>query len=177
MTSSFDDHPGAGAHSFDPSDQLSDGGQMRYETMLPHLQLAVVREGRRRHVRRVALRVGATVSLVIVSGAALFSGLPDRTRTRVVDTGLRPPAEGDWPPSISIVRTKPGVVQRMAAASRIDPDDYTLDDRQLVAMLAAIGRPSGLIRSQGRTRLTHSVTDPLHAVRPEESQGPAAIEQ
>ncbi len=145
--------------SFDSADLLSDSGRARRDAMLPLLQAAVMREGRRRRVRRSVARGAATAALFILVGVALVNTWPTSHGPR----GPRDDLAVETPDSrgglITIVQIDPGALGRYTFIADIDPADYIVDDEEFVAALAAIGRPTGLIRSQGKIRLTHAVTD------------------
>lgn len=90
---------------------------------------------------------------------ALVNSWPTSHPPRVAQNDSSEGPRGRRLELVSIVQTDPGVLDRVAVSTSIDPAEYIVDNRQLVAMLAAIGRPAGLIRSQGRTWLTNAVTD------------------
>ena len=60
---------------------------------------------------------------------------------------------------ITIVRTDPSILERYVShtTSKIE----SINDETLLASLASLGRPAGLIRYDGRVRLTTDVTDVL----------------
>ncbi len=64
---------------------------------------------------------------------------------------------------IRIVQVEPGVARRFSTATRARsgalPQILYLNDAELLTTLAAAGRPTGLVRSEGRVWLTASVTD------------------
>ena len=154
-----DDVTGDAGAFLDSADQLSDAGRSRRDAMLPFLQAATVRQGRRRRVRRLAARGAMTASLSVAVVVALVNSWPTSSPTGVVQNdSLEGPQERRLE-LVSILRTDPGVLDRVAVRTSTDPAAYIVDDRQLVVMLAAIGRPAGLVRSQGRTWLTDAVTD------------------
>ncbi len=154
-----DDATGDAGAFLDPADQLSDVGRSRHDAMLPFLQAATVRQGRRRRVRRFAARGAVTASLSAAVVVALVNSWPTSNPPHVVQNDSSEGPQDRRLELVSIVQTDPGVLDRIAVNTSIDPAEYIVGDRQLVAMLAAIGRPTGLIRSQGRTWLTNAVTD------------------
>ena len=151
-----DQENGYGTASFDSPNDLSDSGRARRDAMLPLLEAAVVREGRRRRVRRSVARGVATAALFILVGVALVNTWPTSHRPGGLRDDL---TDGPPDPLITIVQIDPGALGRYTFIADIDPGDYIVDDKEFVAALAAIGRPAGLIRSEGKIRLTHAVTD------------------
>lgn len=128
----------------------------------------------RRRTRRRAL---ATMILVISAGtlAILALGRNNVTPAPPVasdDGGGSPRATLPQPSPeiteprhsiITIVRTDPDILERYvpSATSKIE----TLSDETLLASLASLGRPTGLIRYDGQVRLTNDVTDDLEIDR------------
>ena len=135
------------------------------DTMLPVLQGAVVREGRRRHVRRLAVRGAATASLILIVGIGLVNIRPTS------DDRLIPGPSKDSGTVVTILRSKPGALDRYSITASMNPAKYVIDDYDLMATLSAIGRPAGLVRSRGRTWLTTPVTDAALAPPVEEPGG------
>lgn len=136
---------------------LSGAGRARRDALLPVLEAAVVREGRRRRVRRYAMR-SATAAVLLAVGVGLVANWPSSQNQRLAGRGS---AEGPREAAGRVVtlHSRPGVLDRYVVATSFNPADYTMDDRTLVDTLAAIGRPAGLIRVSGRIRLTNPVTD------------------
>lgn len=154
------DRPGA-----DSTDSLSPVARARRDAMLPLLSEVVVCEGRRRGRRRVALRCTCLLAGAFVIGTTwvAFDGSASR---RI--TGLQHPgAEANWGGYrvVSILRSRPSALERFSVATSTSRTAYTIDDKQLVNALSAIGRPAGLIQSGDSIRFTEPVTDrEIHAV-------------
>ena len=112
---------------------------------------------RRRAMRRVRSAGGALVILL-----ALVVLLLPEPATRIEpgdsDGTNRIVAEAAPRSTVEIIRTDPGVLDRYAArpATRV----RIIDDDELLAELAAMNRPAGLIRMGGEVRLTADVVDP-----------------
>jgi hypothetical protein len=153
------DGNGRSAALIDSTDTLSEVGRSRRDAMLPSLQEAVVREGRRRCLRRSAARGAVTVLLLTLMGVGLVNIWATSSKPRVTRNDPPGGAQDRQREPVRIVQIDSGVLGRHTVNTDSDPATYTIDDRELVAALAAIGRPAGLIRSQGRTWLSHAVTD------------------
>ena len=140
---------------------LSDSGAARRDSVLPFLQEAVVREGDRRRARRIALRNTAAFSLLAALGATFVVVWPTSVRNgTVVDREFSgPTSEPRF--RIERLRTEPGVVERYAFSATVDTNAYSIDDREFMNMLASIGRPTGLVRREGRVILTSFTPDPI----------------
>lgn len=161
---------------------LSAAAQERRDAMLSDLQRAVVYHGRRRRHRSTARNLLAVFVLGAV-GVGLISDRLPPSSPRIVDgpavndtpmenapaesgpAGL--PRESQTPlhlrvpnPRIKILASSANVVRRFTYVCKTDRKPFLIDDREVVAMLAAIGRPTGLIRSRDGVRLTRSVVDP-----------------
>lgn len=149
-------------------DGMSGAGAARRDSMLSALQGAVVREGARRRARRAALRRSGSVCMVAVLGVSLFVGWPTSPSVDPVLTGV-PQVESP----IKIVRlaSKPGALDRYAYAKPVDSAKYVVDDHALVAVLASIGRPSGLVHRGGRVMLTSFTPDPIRVPSPVDESG------
>ncbi len=170
MTSGSEYH-GNGRNGFDDGGvpTLSGAGADRRDSMLPLLQGMVVREGARRRARRVAIRRAGAFSLAVALGVSIIL-----TRSAPVNESpivRNDPKAPTIEPTTRIVRFKsePGVLERYAYVSRVDPAEYIVDDHAFVAVLASIGRPTGLVRRGGRVELTSFTPDPIRV--------PAAVEQ
>lgn len=144
-------------------DGLSDLGADRRDSMLTGLQDAVVREGARRRARRVAIRRAGAFSLVIALGVSIFFARPAPVEeSPIVSNDPKAPT---IEPTTHIVlfKSKPGVLERYTYVPRVDPASYFVDDHALVEALAAIGRPTGLVRRGDRVTLTSFTPDPIRA--------------
>lgn len=151
----------------DMQDRETDNTKQRLRT---ELILAMRDHHQRRRSRR---RVLATAILIFSTGilAFLMFGRSSTTPTPPVSRDIG----GDSPlPAIpqtsteikelrhsiiTIVRTDPNILERYALppTSKIE----TISDEILLNSLASLGRPTGLIRYDGRVRLTKDVTDKL----------------
>ena len=131
----------------------------RREAMLPLLKDAVVRERGRRQRRRIAARGAATLALLLAVGIPILMHRSE-SEVRFVSNQAAPYAPDRSPfRQVSILQSRPRAYERLARTRSVDPATYTVDDRGLVQTLAAIGRPTGLIRFAGGVRLTDPVTD------------------
>ena len=162
MSNEFRNHEAHHDGSSDePSAMLSGHGAARRDSMLSVLQGAVVREGGRRRARRLAIRKASALCVVAVLGVSLVIGWPTSMRTgRVVDTRSEEPIPQDAGKIVRL-RSVPGALQRYAYVTPVDPREYIVDDQALVAVLASIGRPSGLVHRGGRVMLTSFTPDPI----------------
>lgn len=151
-----------GKFDLDGSMTLSQSGAARRDSLLPFLQEAVVREGGRRRARRIVMRNSAAFSLLLVFGATLIFSWPTRVPKDDVFVQVHPiKSVVDEPSHIVRLDTPPGVVERYASSATVDLDDYRVDDRKLVAVLASMGRSTGLVRKEGRVMLTSFKPDPI----------------
>ncbi len=134
---------------------LSRTGRIRRDTMLVDLQRAMKhRHTRRRQVSRT-LAVGA---LVITGGMATLFAMHPATPpppTALTPTVVHTATHVVW------VKTDPSIGERMElyTATATIPRVIVVDDRELLAALEEIDRPSGLIRMNGLVKLTAPVTD------------------
>jgi hypothetical protein len=142
---------------------LSAAGSARRAAMRGALSRAVVR---RRRVRRTVRGTCATAALVAMAVAlwqafAVPSSRPTDDRPMQVAAGY---AGFDF----REVLGDPGILARCAAPSRpIDPAVF-VDDAELLALLRANHRATGLLRVAGRTVPTEPVVDPLPTELPTE---------
>lgn len=121
--------------------------------------------------KRAGHRLRSALILVIVSGLLMVLAAPLLTphmRRIARDVAPRPAGITDTPepakpqrPAMhfAIVTTQPSVTARHVVKPPAIVD--RIDDAELLMNLAALSRPTGLIRSGGRTWLTSPVTDPL----------------
>lgn len=157
-----------------PSDFARDRDALdaRRETLLHDLLDEMARHHRRRKIRRAiaipaaALAVAATVALSAERGAEAPVA-PGPSIAGVGSSGAASDgsealvaAEASARKAIAVawVRTDPAVVDRLSVAPRPSRVER-LTDEELLATLAGIGRPTGLIRIGNETRLTRAVTD------------------
>lgn len=152
---------------------LSTDGMARRDAMLPELLDAMYRHHARRKAARRAL-VGAGIGAAVVALAwgvsialsprAAVDPL-DGAAPRVADGGAEPgeTAITDAPvraPIVAVIVTDPMILDRSRApAATGGVRVRRLDDEALLALLDDIGRPAGLIRMKGETRLTRAVAD------------------
>ncbi len=145
------------------SEFLSPAGMARRESMLVELDAAM----RRRNIRRVAVRsIAAAAPLVLI--AAVIWG---RCNTPSAP-GTTPVAQAPGPAPASFVRlvqTDPDIVRRMTVVDARPRVDLISDD-ELQSLLASLGRPTGLVRTQGRVTLVSDFTPP---VKEEDQKGAA----
>lgn len=125
------------------------------------------------HRRRFRRRSLATVILVICAGTLAYftfgrdNVTPAPQFVRDVEGGSALDAHREASPEktvprrsiITIVRTDPNILERYVSHT---PSKFeSMSDETLLASLASLGRPTGLIRYDGRVRLTANVTDDL----------------
>ena len=146
--------------------ELSAKGAERRNRMLVQLQSEMQRVHRVRRFRRRAAGIAAPVLGVIL---ALImwqftqqppAQSPNEIAAKPAGIGpfeTTPPPSPAAPVQIVRVQTDPNIVDRYRAVST--PRAETLDDDALLIALAEINRPTGLIRSEGRTWLTEDVVD------------------
>jgi hypothetical protein len=121
--------------------ELSAAAAARRDAMLPGLLLAV---RRRRHRRRL-LQASAALLLVALGAWALVPA----------PRPAPPAAVSAW----TVVHDDPNVLARCAVANRTRPE-WFVDDAGLAALLAASGRPAGLVRCGGRVCVSAAAVDP-----------------
>jgi len=150
---------------------LSAAGEARRERMLGDLSAVVRRSGRRRAALRRTRAAGAYALLLLLVASpvlVLLSLSPRHGGGRIIeyppDAFLEPPLAPAPPPepqapAFEIVRTNPSDYLAALVYTRVDLDALAMDDKELVHDLRAAGRPTGLMRIDGRVRLTAPVTD------------------
>ncbi len=120
--------------------QLTPDGEARREAMLDELVGAMQRVHHRRRVRRRAASASAVLAIFAgmawVIGSQLSVGDPEQMR--IAETQPQPQLP-DAPPTKRLIQT--------------------VDDDQLLALLAQLDRPAGIVRSEGEIWLTNAVTD------------------
>ena len=116
----------------------------RRETMLDELIVAMNRVHRR---RRVVRRVGAAAVLTLALGVAWLIATPPPADDPAGGLAGRS-LSGAGAPTIAVVTGSP-----LSGRIRL------IDDGELVAQLARIDRPAGVIRAEGRAWVTDAVTD------------------
>ena len=152
--------------SDEPVATLSGTGTARRDSMLPLLQGAVVREGARRRARRMTIRRAGAFSLVVALGVSIFLTRPATVNESPVVSN--DPMAPTIVPPMPIVRFKsePGALERYTYVPQVDPAEYIVDDQAFVAVLASIGRPSGLVHRGGRVMLTGFTPDSIRVPVP-----------
>ena len=145
--------------------QLTPDGEARREAMLSELVGAMQRV---HHGRRVRRRAAGTLAVVaIFGGMAWVIGSQLTVGDRVVPQIAvnRPQQQApDAPttqPLIQLAR-RTGVIR-------------TVDDDELVTLLAQIDRPAGIVRSEGEIWLTNAVTDAELGLTPPEPPDPSTM--
>ncbi|UCD74292.1 MAG: hypothetical protein JSV91_10925 [Phycisphaerales bacterium] len=144
---------------------LSPSGLARRESMRRQLTAAMNRIHRRRRQRRRLTAAAAGIAFIVLASLAvqlLPASIPlaERPDRRLAgDPSLRPSPDVSEPRGcvIRIVRTDPSVLDRVARP--VQSTAVILDDEALLAMLAEIDRPAGLVRYGGKVHLTRPVTD------------------
>ena len=116
--------------------QLTPEGVARREAMLDELVGAMQRVHHGRRVRRRAASALAVLTIFVGIAWVVGSQLPARPEIVV---HLPQPQPSDAPPTQRLIQM--------------------VDDDELVALLAQLDRPAGIVRSEGRIWLTNAVTD------------------
>ncbi len=114
------------------------------DRMLDELTTAM----RRLHARRrLGSRLATTSAMLAIAAVAVWMTVSRRSAT-LEDFGPGLP-HGRGAPTVQIVRHAPrtGLIR-------------TIDDEELLVRLAEINRPTGMIRTEGRVRLTQAVVGP-----------------
>ncbi|HUU82431.1 MAG TPA: hypothetical protein VM243_02900 [Phycisphaerae bacterium] len=148
-----------------PPEALSPTGRDRREAMLDELVRTMERTHRNRRTRRRVLGTTAVVCLLLLlvrlalPEASTPGSEPQITRNdATVSDPIEPPPAPRRPAVVTVlVQTDPSVLDRFRAqpTHRV----VRIDDSQLVATLASINRPAGLIRFGDSLRLSTAVTD------------------
>ncbi len=150
------------------SDRLTPPGARRRDEMLRELQAAMPRIHRARRRRRAAL--GGAL-MIAAAGATAIVALPRRPQPPAPvarTTPTHPDTPGEATHTTGALRSvlvfdyvapSPHVVDRTAA--RGTGVIEFVDDRGLVAVLAAMNRPAGVVRRGDRVWLTADVVDEL----------------
>ena len=127
--------------------------EARRDAMLGDLVATMERLHRRRRIRR-RLVTSAAVLALAAGSTWLIASQQTTPVTPAEDRVVTTPAESNGP-----------IIRRVGLhrTGRI----HSVDDDELIARLAEIDRPTGLIRSEGRVWLTESVVD--EDLPPEES--------
>ena len=145
--------------------QLTPVGEARREAMLGELVGAMQRV---HHGRRIRRRVASALAVVaIFAGMAWVIGSQLTVGDRVVPQIVvdRPQQQvPDAPTTEPLIRLaqRTGVIR-------------TVDDDELVALLAQLDRPAGIVRSEGEIWLTNAVTDAELGLTPPEPPDPSTM--
>jgi hypothetical protein len=139
----------------DTSTKLSPAGQHRRQAMGAELRRAIAHRRQRRRARRAALGIALLLALVWL-GSGLGSP-PRRDPQQVVENP---------PPSLQHmdfveVRNQGDVLARYCTPLAPPQPALLIDDEELLRLLVAANRPTGLIRTADRVFLTAKVTDDL----------------
>lgn len=136
--------------------QLTPDGEARRNAMLDELVGAMQRVHQGRRVRRRA--ASALAVLTIFAGIAWVIGsqslFGDRAQPHSFVEGPQPQLP-DTPPTKRLIQM--------------------VDDDQLVALLAQLDRPAGIVRSEGEIWLTNAVTDAELGLTPTEPADPSTM--
>lgn len=161
-------------------DILSPAGRDRREAILARCRGVLAARRRRRNAGRAAL------SLAVLAGAvaaAMWAGsrprgaLDDRSHHVADATGATtgeavpaPPPSTEARSSVGLVRTDPGILERLASAGG-RPGATPLSDDALLQELRELGVEAGLVRTRGRAFL---VRHDAGSAGPADAPGPAA---
>jgi len=158
-----------------PHESLSETGQQRRDQMLPQLKGAMhdLHRQRRRN-RRTAL---AVVPILIIALGAIWwrtSSAPTSSPPTPIAIDIDPPTPFTPPiPAPRQVLLVDRIVTDPTILDRFKVNDHAsieiIDDTSLLALLAEMDRPTGLIATGGEVRLTRNVADTLAASPPPES--------
>ena len=156
------------------SPRLSPEGRARRDAMLPDLIGAMHELHQKRHRRRRAgavalLAVGAVViGMVAVPRSPSAPRLADRTSPAV--TPAPAPESNETAPAWEIVRASrvaPDWIVRASRPTRVE----LIDDATLIAEMAAMNQPTGVIRMGDDVWLTREPADAAPEGRPTSDRG------
>ncbi len=127
--------------------------ETRREAMLGDLVATMQRLHRRRRIRRRVVTAAAGLTLAAASTWLLAS------RQVAPPTPLAPPTPHAVAPAPSMQSPPAGrsIIRRVGLQRT--GQIHSIDDDELIARLAEIDRPTGLIRAEGRVWLTEAVVD------------------
>ncbi len=148
-----------------PIEPLSPAGQARRQAMLDELVAAMELTHRRRRTRRRLLGGAGCMCLALALVWLLWTGASGPSHERQFADQPDAPFSDSPTKEVQrhlayvshIVHTDPTVLERCRA--RPTGSVLRIDDRTLLAGLASINRPAGLIRIGGQVRLSAPVTD------------------
>lgn len=124
---------------------LSSEGMARRRTMGQALKGAVISRRRRRR----AAQAGAVLAL---AATVLWIWLP---MTSPRSHELLPSSSSYEHLVLVIVQDQPGIMERFAFEPTVVPAETWIDDAELIELLRAAGKPSGVLRTEGRFMLTN----------------------
>ena len=161
----------------DRIEQLSPEARARAEAMLPGLSSELRRGVRRRAaMRRIA---GSALALALVATIAFLSVRPARVSHPATPgpgsaTVATAPDQGAATTMIQTVRTSDtsmieivrdgtgdGALAMYDSSPVVDLSGVLVSDEEILDLLRAIGRPTGLARARGRVWFTEDVTDAI----------------
>lgn len=152
---------------------LSAAGRARRDQMLSDLTGEMRRTHAARRTRRI-LAVNTALLACIVGAVTLVNRVPQRSSPsgREIARDSAPsretPAPVHPPIRIETVTTPAHLLDKYAAAP-FAPQVQTMTDDELLTTLASLDRPTGMVRSGGRTWLTRNVADAIPATDPSSS--------
>jgi hypothetical protein len=142
---------------------LSPEGEARRDAILADLRERVPVEAARRRRRRVAGRIGGAMAAVAV-GVALWQWGSSLTAPGAPappgPVAVAPTVPADAPSTVRIelVATEPGIAERYAVRPTVRAE--RIGDEELLALLAAQGTPTGLVRTPAGVYLTADIGEP-----------------
>lgn len=154
-----------------PDVPLSASGAARRGQMLTGLQARMRGVHRMRRVRKASAAVIVPIALIAFGAWLWPNSAPSGTQTGSADIARGPsPENSGTTPSIpaaasrtmiaTVVRTNAQSIESMIVRTSDDAAAaMTITDSELLTALAAIDRPTGLVRSGDRAWLTRSVAD------------------
>ncbi len=156
----------------DPFNDISPIAAQRADAMLPALQAELARGVQRKKART---RAASACAIVLLLGGAIITATLTARRSPPVPTPVSivesSPAPVNTTPIIEIVRSldAPSIeiihdsprdaILAIYASPSVDLASILVTDRELLDLLNEIGRPSGLVRANGKVWLTAAVTD------------------
>lgn len=156
-----------------PFNDVSTLAAQRADAMLPALQRELARGVGRRRART---RTAGACAIVVLLGGAIVAAVLTTTRSvapaRSTPLAEAPAESADQPTvrieivrsidtsSIEIVRDSPReTIIAMYTNPSVDLASISVTDHELLDLLNEMGRPTGLVRANGRVWLTAAVTD------------------
>ncbi len=173
--------------SADFDQPLSDRARQHRDALLPILRDEVVRSARRRAHRRIGAAVAAAALLLAATTLMLRTapaphtpptgpiaqGPGDTTSPTppgaVVDAPpppIEPPRRSTLAPSITLVSTDHAALDSITVRAPLQREGLILTDDQLLDLLTELGRPGGIIRTEGKAWVTSAAANPAPDVTP-----------